>query len=171
MTALNYFQLKALPGVYLLSVESNHSLLSASDNKFDPNVAEIDAVPVPMLSLDGVSLQIRATSRKEKVDQKTKHADINIFTIAGGHEYEKLVGIMIASVKKHNPRKLIKFWILNNYISPQFRALVPLLAEKFDIEIELVTYKWPNFCGSRVANKEKFGLTRYYFLMSFSPRS
>ncbi|CCG22175.1 Kre5 predicted UDP-glucose:glycoprotein glucosyltransferase [Candida orthopsilosis Co 90-125] len=170
MTALNYFQLKALPGVHLLSVESNHSLLSASDNKFDPNVAEIDAVPVSMFSLDGVALQIRTTSRKEKVDQKTKHADINIFTIAGGHEYEKLVGIMIASVKKHNPRKSIKFWILNNYISPQFRALVPLLVKKFDIEIELVTYKWPNFLRKQSSKQREIWAYKILFLDVLFPQ-
>ncbi|KAI5950192.1 KRE5 [Candida margitis] len=170
MTALNYFQLKALPGAYSFTIKSNHSLLSASDNKFDPNIDEIDAVPVSVFTLDGVTLQARVSSNRERFTERKKHADINIFTIAGGHQYEKLVSIMIASVKKHNSQKSIKFWILDNYISPQFRALATLLVKKYDIEIELITYKWPNFLRKQNSRQREIWGYKILFLDVLFPQ-
>nr|WOG36150.1 uncharacterized protein [Candida metapsilosis] len=170
MTALNYFQLKALPGVHSLSIMSYHSLLSASDNKFDPNHVAFEAVPVPLFSLDGVVLQVRVTSNQEKAVIKKQHADVNIFSIAGGHEYEKLLSIMIASVKKHNPRKSIKFWLLNNYISPQFRASMPLLKKEFEVEIELVTYKWPSFLRKQTNRQREIWAYKILFLDVLFPQ-
>ncbi|KAI5958313.1 KRE5 [Candida theae] len=170
MTALNYFQLKVLPGDHSLSVKSNYSLLSASDNKFDPNIVEVDSISVPVYSLDGVVLQVRVTSNGERAIKRINHADINIFTIAGGHEYEKLMSIMITSVKTHNAGKSIKFWILNNYISPQFRALVPLLVKEYGIEIELVTYKWPNFLRKQSTRQREIWAYKILFLDVLFPQ-
>ncbi|CAD1809659.1 UDP-glucose:Glycoprotein Glucosyltransferase family protein [Candida parapsilosis] len=170
MTALNYFQLKALPGVHSLSVKSNHSLLSASDNKFDPNIVEIETAPMSLFSLDGLVLQIRVSSNRERIVEKSKHADINIFTIAGGHEYEKLVSIMIASVKSHNLKKSIKFWILSNFISPQFKVLIPHLIEKYSVEIELVTYKWPTFLRKQSNRQREIWAYKILFLDELFPQ-
>lgn len=77
-----------------------------------------------------------------KKEVKPKQADINVFSIASGHLYERLMGIMIASVRAHT-NKLVKFWIIDNYISPQFKKLLPKLAQEYDVEYQLITYKWP----------------------------
>lgn len=77
-----------------------------------------------------------------KVDKK--HADINIFTIASGHLYERLASIMTASVMA-NTKHTVKFWLIDNYMSPTFRAFLPYLAEKYGFEYELITYKWPSW--------------------------
>lgn len=46
---------------------------------------------------------------------------INVFTIASGHMYERLVKIMMLSVtqRTHNP---VKFWFLGNFASPAFKV-------------------------------------------------
>jgi UDP-glucose:glycoprotein glucosyltransferase len=50
-----------------------------------------------------------------------RHEQINIFSLASGHLYERFLRIMILSVVK-NTKHPVKFWLLNNYLSPQFRV-------------------------------------------------
>ncbi|KAE9555965.1 hypothetical protein FO519_000821 [Halicephalobus sp. NKZ332] len=72
------------------------------------------------------------------------HDVINIFSLASGHLYERFLRIMILSVVK-NTKHPVKFWLLNNYLSPQFRTSLPRLAEKYGFQYELVEYKWPRW--------------------------
>ncbi|XP_075520697.1 UDP-glucose:glycoprotein glucosyltransferase isoform X1 [Primulina tabacum] len=69
---------------------------------------------------------------------------INIFSIASGHLYERFLKIMILSVLK-NTRRPVKFWFIKNYLSPQFKDLIPHMAREYGFEYELVTYKWPSW--------------------------
>lgn len=71
-----------------------------------------------------------------------KQADINIMAVASGHLYERLLSIMTASVRNHTEHS-VKFWLIDNYMSANFRAFLPELARKYKFEYELVTYKWP----------------------------
>jgi hypothetical protein len=50
-----------------------------------------------------------------------KYETINIFSLASGHLYERFLRIMMLSVLK-NTKHNVKFWLLNNYLSPQFRV-------------------------------------------------
>ncbi|KAL6452794.1 LOW QUALITY PROTEIN: gpt1 UDP-glucose:glycoprotein glucosyltransferase [Candida maltosa Xu316] len=146
MTSIDYFQLKAIPGVCLLSSNPEYGLLSASENKFASNDQPLENVTIPIFSIDGTTVYPRVIpSDGVTVKDKKKHADINIFTIAGGQLYEKLASIMIASVRAHNPNATIKFWILENFLTPQFKKLLNELSDKYGIEYELINYKWPNF--------------------------
>lgn len=98
---------------------------------------------------------MKSVISKEPTPQK--QADINIFTIASGLLYERLLAIMIASVRK-NTDKLIKFWIIENYISPQLKNLLPLLAQQYDFEYQLITYKWPSWLrGQREKQRTIWG--------------
>ena len=65
-----------------------------------------------------------------------------MFSVVTGHLYERLLRIMMLSVRRttSNP---VKFWLLSNFLSPHFRDLLPALASEFNFEYELVTYKWP----------------------------
>lgn len=80
--------------------------------------------------------------KSSKKSGTTKNADINIFTIASGHLYERFLSIMTASVMRHT-KHTVKFWLIENYMSPSFKAFLPKLSEKYGFEYELVTYKWP----------------------------
>ncbi|KAF4618673.1 hypothetical protein D9613_009850 [Agrocybe pediades] len=78
-------------------------------------------------------------------------ADINIFTVASGLLYERFVGIMILSVLR-NTNSTVKFWFIENFLSPSFLEFIPHMAEKYNFQYELVTYKWPSWLR---AQKEK----------------
>lgn len=63
---------------------------------------------------------------------------VNIFAIASGHMYERLQKIMILSVLQHTKAK-VKFWLIKNYMSPEMKRMMPLMAEKFGFEVLATT--------------------------------
>ncbi|XP_051146784.1 UDP-glucose:glycoprotein glucosyltransferase [Andrographis paniculata] len=69
---------------------------------------------------------------------------INIFSVASGHLYERFLKIMILSVLKNTDRP-VKFWFIKNYLSPQFKDVIPHMAQHYGFEYELITYKWPTW--------------------------
>ena len=50
-----------------------------------------------------------------------KHADINIFSVASGHLYERFLSIMVLSVLQHT-ESTVKFWFIENFLSPAFKV-------------------------------------------------
>jgi UDP-glucose:glycoprotein glucosyltransferase len=87
-------------------------------------------------------------SEKKKTDVSiTDDVDanrINVFSLASGHLYERLLRIMMISVLK-NTKTPVKFWFLKNYLSPSFKNVLPFMAKKHGFEYELVQYKWPRW--------------------------
>lgn len=69
---------------------------------------------------------------------------INIFSVASGHLYERLLRIMMLSLMKHT-KSPVKFWFLKNYLSPQFIDFLPHMAKEYSFQYELVQYKWPRW--------------------------
>ncbi|KAL2460508.1 UDP-glucose:glycoprotein glucosyltransferase [Abeliophyllum distichum] len=69
---------------------------------------------------------------------------INIFSVASGHLYERFLKIMILTVLK-NTQRPVKFWFIKNYLSPQFKDVIPHMAREYGFEYELITYKWPTW--------------------------
>lgn len=80
-----------------------------------------------------------------------QHADINIFSVASGHLYERMLNIMMVSVMRHTEHS-VKFWFIEQFLSPSFKKSIPTLAEQYGFEYEMVTYKWPHWLR---AQKEK----------------
>ncbi|KAG3112481.1 UDP-glucose:glycoprotein glucosyltransferase [Phytophthora idaei] len=79
------------------------------------------------------------------VQQKERTGEtIHVFSVASGYLYERFVKIMMSSVLKrtNNP---VTFWLLENFLSPDFKKSIPVLREQFGMDIRLVTYKWPNW--------------------------
>ncbi|KAL8535987.1 hypothetical protein ACS0TY_011576 [Phlomoides rotata] len=84
-------------------------------------------------------------STSSKPGSSGRHGDtINIFSVASGHLYERFLKIMILSVLKHTDRP-VKFWFIKNYLSPQFKDVIPHMAHQYGFEYELITYKWPTW--------------------------
>lgn len=79
------------------------------------------------------------------------HADINIFSVASGHLYERMLNIMMVSVMKHT-KHTVKFWFIEQFLSPSFKTFLPALAAEYGFKYEMVTYKWPHWLR---AQKEK----------------
>lgn len=95
--------------------------------------------------------QVTGTTPPSALATTRKHADINIFTVASGHLYERMTYIMILSVLKHTSSS-VKFWFIENFLSPSFKEFIPHLAAEYGFEYELVTYAWPHWLR---AQKEK----------------
>lgn len=54
-------------------------------------------------------------------DDGEKDEYLNIFSLASGHLYERLMRIMILSIVKQT-KSPVKFWLLKNYLSPEFKV-------------------------------------------------
>ncbi|XRM38193.1 killer toxin resistant protein, variant 2 [Aspergillus tubingensis] len=80
-----------------------------------------------------------------------KQADINIFSVASGHLYERMLNIMMVSVMR-NTNHSVKFWFIEQFLSPSFKSFLPHLAKEYNFSYEMVTYKWPHWLR---AQKEK----------------
>lgn len=83
-------------------------------------------------------------STKSTDVQAKKQADINVFTVASGHLYERMTYIMVLSTIKHT-NSTVKFWFIENFLSPSFKSFIPLLAQEYSFDYELVTYAWPHW--------------------------
>ncbi|CAH9082160.1 unnamed protein product [Cuscuta europaea] len=93
----------------------------------------------------GASDQSKSESTPEELGRGGRHGKtINIFSVASGHLYERFLKIMILSVLK-NTNRPVKFWFIKNYLSPQFKDLIPHMAREYGFEYELITYKWPTW--------------------------
>ncbi|RIA98379.1 Glycosyltransferase Family 24 protein [Glomus cerebriforme] len=96
-----------------------------------------------------LTVSFRRFSNKDV--SKQNKAEINIFSVASGHLYERFLSIMILSVLRHT-KSSVKFWFIENFLSPSFKDFIPYMAKEYNFEYELVTYKWPHWLR---AQKEK----------------
>lgn len=166
MATWGYFQLSAGPGTWFLEagISDGYDLLSASSNPFDASITPQPYVPVNVFTLDGLVLRPRVIkSQRSVTPPPVKNADINIFTITSGLTYEQLAATMMSSVMEHT-ESLVKFWLVSNYISPQFKSLLPVLAEELNFDYELVTYKWPIWLRHQVQRHRKIWGYKMLFL-------
>lgn len=84
-------------------------------------------------------------------------ADINIFSVASGHLYERMLSIMMVSVMKHTSQT-VKFWFIEQFLSPSFKRQLPYLADHYGFKYEMVTYKWPHWLrGQKEKQREIWG--------------
>lgn len=67
---------------------------------------------------------------------------VHVFSVASGYLYERLIRIMMLSVVKHSSVP-VKFWLLKNYLSPNFKKMLPHFAATCGFDYQLVTYRWP----------------------------
>ncbi len=81
---------------------------------------------------------------KKRNEVKEEQDVINVFSVASGHLYERLMKIMMLSVTKHASRP-VKFWLLENYLSPAFKKALPEFAKERGFEVAFVTYRWPGW--------------------------
>ena len=175
MANLGYFQFKAQPGLWNFAIKEGNSdkvfklqsidtIGTSSESSEFLVMADIDGLTIfpkferkhGMRDVDVLSLpeprekskpsifnQIKEVVFKED-GKHSKKADINIFTVASGHLYERFVYIMILSVLK-NTNYSVKFWFIENFLSPSFKSFIPYLSEKLGFQYEMVTYKWPRW--------------------------
>lgn len=77
---------------------------------------------------------------------------IHVFSLATGHMYERLLRIMMLSVSKRTSMP-VKFWLLENYLSPKFKLTASVMAAEYGFEVAYVTYKWPTWLRQQTAKQ------------------
>ncbi|KAK8227157.1 UDP-glucose:glycoprotein glucosyltransferase-domain-containing protein [Phyllosticta capitalensis] len=98
-----------------------------------------------------------ASDKGAALQQQQQHADINIFSVASGHLYERMLNIMMVSVMKHTNHS-VKFWFIEQFLSPSFKSFLPHLAAEYGFQYEMVTYKWPHWLrGQKEKQREIWG--------------
>lgn len=102
---------------------------------------------------DSFSFGGSSASSANKLDEVTDDT-INIFSVASGHLYERLLRIMMLSVLK-NTQKPVKFWFLKNFLSPMFTNFLPYYANRYNFTYELVQYKWPKWLTVYPTEKQR----------------
>lgn len=174
MANLGYFQLKANPGAWILKLRYGKSAeiydVTNVDGLNTLHSVNEGVVSVVINSFRSHVLKVRVTKKPDKLNvdllgeeelpsgiwdsitstfggsSGTEAATdtINIFSVASGHLYERLLRIMMLSLLKHT-KQPVKFWFLKNYLSPQFKDFLPAMSREYNFAYELVQYKWPRW--------------------------
>jgi len=98
-----------------------------------------------------------------KHDKKSAQADINIFSVASGHLYERMLNIMMLSVMKHT-KHTVKFWFIEQFLSPSFKTFLPSMAAEYGFKYEMVTYKWPHWLRGQTEKQREIWGYKILFL-------
>ncbi|KAJ3277113.1 hypothetical protein HDV01_000165 [Terramyces sp. JEL0728] len=163
MANLGYIQLKAGPGAWVLGIREGKSSEVYSLSRIGNSKSPI----VVVNSFEGITIHPKVSKKpgmeevdvldgdqsasggiwgslKNKIMGPKKSDTINVFSVASGHLYERFLAIMMLSVKRQT-KSNVKFWLIENFLSPSFLEFLPFLSKQFDFEYELVTYKWPHW--------------------------
>ncbi|XXH01202.1 Glycosyl phosphatidyl inositol protein transamidase complex subunit [Hypoxylon texense] len=107
---------------------------------------------------------------KTKSVSDGEHAEINIFSVASGHLYERMLNIMMVSVMK-NTNHTVKFWLIEQFLSPSFKEFIPHLAKEYGFKYEMVTYKWPHWLRQQKEKQREIWGYKILFLDVLFPLS
>lgn len=124
--------------------KANEDLLVDSDDEEYGDSADGSSLWGSLSSWTSGSDTKKPNSYTELSEAQKDSERLNIFSLASGHLYERLLRIMMLSVLK-NTKTPVKFWFLKNYLSPTFKNTLPIMAEKYNFDYELVQYKWPRW--------------------------
>lgn len=102
--------------------------------------------------------------------QAPAQADINIFSVASGHLYERMLNIMMVSVMRHTTHT-VKFWFIEQFLSPSFKSSLPHLAAHYNFDYALVTYKWPHWLRAQSEKQREIWGYKILFLDVLFPLS
>jgi len=112
----------------------------------------------------------KATGIKPKSVSDTEHAEINIFSVASGHLYERMLNIMMVSVMRHT-KHTVKFWFIEQFLSPSFKDFIPTMAAEYGFKYEMVTYKWPHWLRQQKEKQREIWGYKILFLDVLFPLS
>ncbi len=100
---------------------------------------------------DSLTSTFASSKTKDDGDSDEEDNTLNIFCLASGHLYERLIKIMMLSTIRNTDAK-VKFWVLKNFLSPSLKEFLPEYSRRYGFEYEYVQYKWPRWLNQQ---KEK----------------
>lgn len=107
---------------------------------------------------------------KTKSVSVEEHAEINIFSVASGHLYERMLNIMMVSVMR-NTKHTVKFWFIEQFLSPSFKDFIPHMAKEYGFKYEMVTFKWPHWLRQQKEKQREIWGYKILFLDVLFPLS
>ncbi|QYS96472.1 UDP-glucose glycoprotein a-glucosyltransferase [Trichoderma simmonsii] len=108
--------------------------------------------------------------KSKKSLSETEHAEINIFSVASGHLYERMLNIMMVSVMRHT-KHTVKFWFIEQFLSPSFKEFIPHMAKEYGFKYEMVSYKWPHWLRQQKEKQREIWGYKILFLDVLFPLS
>ncbi|KAL3477786.1 UDP-glucose:glycoprotein glucosyltransferase-domain-containing protein [Aspergillus californicus] len=162
--------------VALLSFQGKTLFPRLSRKKGQENEDVLETGPKPGSASDILSKGLNFASNvlssvgvASKASTET-NADINIFSVASGHLYERMLNIMMVSVMQHT-NKTVKFWFIEQFLSPSFKSFLPHLAAEYNFSYEMVTYKWPHWLRAQTEKQRQIWGYKILFLDVLFPLS
>ncbi|KAL7945252.1 glycosyltransferase family 24 protein [Trichoderma barbatum] len=107
---------------------------------------------------------------KKKSLSEQEHAEINIFSVASGHLYERMLNIMMVSVMRHT-KHTVKFWFIEQFLSPSFKEFIPHMAKEYGFKYEMVSFKWPHWLRQQKEKQREIWGYKILFLDVLFPLS
>ncbi|OAF68161.1 UDP-glucose ceramide glucosyltransferase-like 1 [Intoshia linei] len=175
MANLGYFQFKATPGNWIIQLRQGRSKDIYDIDKVNGKRVSLNKIKVSISSFSCPYLNVNVIKKNNKkhlslvfedgeepeggfnfslwnfgynTHKRQYDQQINVFSLASGQLYERLMRIMILSVLKHTESK-VKFWFLRNYLSADFLEHIQTLQKYHDFQYEFVQYKWPSWLKSQ----------------------
>jgi UDP-glucose:glycoprotein glucosyltransferase len=108
--------------------------------------------------------------KAKNIPETQEQAEINIFSVASGHLYERMLNIMMISVMRHT-KHTVKFWFIEQFLSPSFKDFIPFLAAEYGFKYEMVTYKWPHWLRGQTEKQREIWGYKILFLDVLFPLS
>ncbi|KAH0788595.1 glycosyl transferase [Histomonas meleagridis] len=143
MMSNGYWQLAANPGIYkidlggkrskmIYKMKTKHIIVSTFAQQQNKLLVSYNK------GMEGIKVY-NITSK-----DTTNTTRVDVFSVASGHLYERLLKIMMLAIRRQSKYN-VKFWIIKAFLSPQFKATLPIMAKKYNFSYQLVSYKWPNW--------------------------
>lgn len=166
MANFGYYQLKATPGEWNLRVKSSIH----DEENFEYPI--IEGEKLQLISFGGKFNRIRLSSDTITIPkiETVKQAEINVFSLASGLFYERLLRIMITSVMKKT-KKSVKFWLLETTMSAKGILALDTLSKELGFEYEFMAYKWPSWLNPQSKKHRTIWAYKILFLDVLFPQN
>jgi UDP-glucose:glycoprotein glucosyltransferase len=142
-----------------------------------PGMEEVDVLESPDSEDSGIVAKglkfaesLLGGAKSPKEISAEEHAEINIFSVASGHLYERMLNIMMVSVMR-NTKHTVKFWFIEQFLSPSFKEFIPHMAAEYGFKYEMVTYKWPHWLRQQKEKQREIWGYKILFLDVLFPLS
>ena len=140
---------------------------------FDADAEASDGVDIVVADFEASAHQLRVRKRKgqenvellgeddaagswfslsSKKKKKRSKDTIHVFSLATGSLYERMLKIMMLSVRKRTTGP-IKFWLFENYLTPAFKDGAKALGASKGFDVAYVTYKWPEWLRTQTVKQ------------------
>ena len=71
---------------------------------------------------------------------------------------------MMISTLRSTKAKKVKFWFIQQFLSPRFKKFLPHFCDKYGCEVELVTYRWPEWLRAQTEKQRIIWAYKILFL-------